>query len=110
MIPAICGSAPCVTTSCGDDPSSDLRTNLTTGTFCEDLDSLGRTGTKLICHNGNINYIILSYATERCNNDMLVHVLVLVTLPVYIGWGVGRYFVHLWSGLYPICVFFQVQL
>ncbi len=37
VTPAICGSALCVTTSCGDDPSSDLRINLTIGTSCEDL-------------------------------------------------------------------------
>ena len=37
MIPAICGSASCMTMSCGDDPSSDLRINLTIGTSYEDL-------------------------------------------------------------------------
>ncbi len=37
MTPAICGSAPRVTMSCGDDPSSDLRTNLITRTSYEDL-------------------------------------------------------------------------
>ena len=37
MTPAICGSTLCVTISCGDDPSSDLRNNLTIGTSCEDM-------------------------------------------------------------------------
>ena len=37
MTPAICGSALHVTMSCGDDPSSDLRTNLTIRTSFEDF-------------------------------------------------------------------------
>ncbi len=47
VTPAICGSAPSVTTSCGDDPSSDLRTNLTIGTLCEDL------GTTIVIRTGS---------------------------------------------------------
>ncbi len=37
MTPAICGSALRATTPFGDDPSSDLHTNLTIGTYCEDM-------------------------------------------------------------------------
>ncbi len=40
VTPAICGSALHVTTSCGGDPSSDLRTNLTIGTSYEDLSTM----------------------------------------------------------------------
>ena len=40
VTPVICGSAPRVTISCGNDPGSDLHINLTTGTSCKDLSTM----------------------------------------------------------------------
>ncbi len=63
MTPAICGSALSVIMSCDDDPSSDLRNNLTIGTVCEDL------GTTMVIRTGSG---AVSPGTEiyiKCNID-----------------------------------------
>ena len=63
MTPAICGSALRVMTSCGDDPSSDLRNNLTTGTSYEDL------GTMIVIRAGSGAASPGTVIYIECNTD-----------------------------------------